>query len=55
MNLSVMSIDSLTCISIFSVLSEIATSVLNSSSSVSRLKVDYTLYLFLNADGMTSS
>ena len=39
----------------FSVLSETVTSVLNPSPSVSELKVDYALCLFLNADGVTSS
>ena len=55
MNLSVMSISSLTCTSTFSVLSETVTSVLNLSPPASRLKVDYVLCLFLNADDMTSS
>ena len=54
MNLSVTSIDDSTCTSMFSVLSETATSVLDSSSSVSELKVSYALCLFLNADDVTS-
>ena len=55
MNSLVVPIDDSMCISIFSILSETVTSVLDPSSPVSGLKVSYALYLFLNADGVTSS
>ena len=54
MNLSVMSIDDSMCTSMFSVLSKNVISVLDLSPSVSELKVNYALCLFLNADDVTS-